>query len=71
MTQTASEETLSSIGNTPLVKLDSLSGSAGDFYAKLSISVKDRAAYWMIRINCLMKYQLRATFDGIIIFFHF
>ena len=51
MTQTASEETLSSIGNTPLVKLDSLSGSAGDFYAKLEGhnpfgSVKDRAAYW-------------------------
>ena len=34
MTQTASEETLSSIGNTPLVKLDSLSGSAGDFRCK-------------------------------------
>ena len=33
MTQTASEETLSSIGNTPLVKLDSLSGSAGVFTA--------------------------------------
>ena len=53
MTQTASEETLSSIGNTPLVKLDSLSGSAGDFYAKLLHnpfgSVKDRAAYWMIK----------------------
>ena len=54
MTQTASEETLSSIGNTPLVKLDSLSGSAGDFYAKLEGhnpfgSVKDRAAYWMIK----------------------
>ena len=47
-------DTLSRIGNTPLVRLDSLSYDAVNYFAKLEGhnpfgSVKDRAAYWMIR----------------------
>jgi len=47
-------ETLKKIGNTPLVKLNSLSSSNVISYAKLEShnpfgSVKDRAAYWMIK----------------------
>lgn len=48
------EETLKRIGNTPLVRLDSLSSSSTSYFAKLEGhnpfgSVKDRAAYWMIK----------------------
>jgi cysteine synthase B len=47
-------EALKRIGNTPLVKLDSLSNSRKTYFAKLEGhnpfgSVKDRAAYWMIK----------------------
>lgn len=47
-------DVLSKIGNTPLVKLNSLSDSKKTYYAKLEGhnpfgSVKDRAAYWMIK----------------------
>lgn len=45
---------LDRVGNTPLVKLDSLSNDKVQYFAKLEShnpfgSVKDRAAYWMIR----------------------
>lgn len=48
------EEILKRIGNTPLVRLDSLSSSRTEYFAKLEGhnpfgSVKDRAAYWMIK----------------------
>ena len=57
------EELLKKIGNTPMVKLDSLSRRDVEFYAKLESynpfgSVKDRAAFWMIKIaeeNGLIK----------------
>ncbi|MDI1496152.1 MAG: pyridoxal-phosphate-dependent protein [Cenarchaeum symbiont of Oopsacas minuta] len=55
MAQTIADKgDLSRVGNTPLVKLESLSNSTDMFYAKLEGnnpfgSVKDRAAYWMIR----------------------
>lgn len=47
-------EILNRVGNTPLVKLDSLSTENKIYYAKLEGhnpfgSVKDRAAYWMIK----------------------
>ena len=47
-------ETLKKIGNTPLVKLNSISSAKVSYYAKLESynpfgSVKDRAAYWMIK----------------------
>lgn len=47
-------EILKRIGNTPLVKLDSLSNDQKTYFAKLEGhnpfgSVKDRAAYWMIK----------------------
>jgi len=47
-------EILNKIGNTPLVKLNSLSDSKKTYHAKLEGhnpfgSVKDRAAYWMIK----------------------
>lgn len=47
-------EALKRIGNTPLVKLDSLSSNQKTYFAKLEGhnpfgSVKDRAAYWMIK----------------------
>jgi cysteine synthase B len=47
-------EVLNKIGNTPLVKLNSLSSNQKTYYAKLEGhnpfgSVKDRAAYWMIK----------------------
>jgi S-sulfo-L-cysteine synthase (O-acetyl-L-serine-dependent) len=54
-TKTISDtEALNKIGNTPLVKLDSLSNNKKSYYAKLEGhnpfgSVKDRAAYWMIK----------------------
>ena len=46
---------LKKIGNTPIVKLDSLSNNNAEFYAKLEFynpfgSVKDRAAFWMVKI---------------------
>ena len=46
---------LKKIGNTPLVKLDSLSNKDVEFHAKLEFynpfgSVKDRAAFWMVKI---------------------
>lgn len=45
---------LSRVGNTPLVRLGSLCSGATEFFAKLEGhnpfgSVKDRAAYWMVR----------------------
>lgn len=45
---------LNKIGNTPLIKLNSLSNNMKSYYAKLEGhnpfgSVKDRAAYWMIK----------------------
>lgn len=48
------QDTLSRIGGTPLVKLESLSTGQATYHAKLEGnnpfgSVKDRAAYWMIR----------------------
>ncbi|MGI0004614.1 MAG: cysteine synthase family protein [Candidatus Nitrosotenuis sp.] len=47
-------EALKRIGNTPAVKLDSLSNDKKTYFAKLEGhnpfgSVKDRAAYWMIK----------------------
>ena len=50
----ADSDTLKRVGNTPLVKLDSLSNGNKTYYAKLEGhnpfgSVKDRAAYWMIK----------------------
>lgn len=49
------ESLLKKIGNTPIVKLESLSTNQAEFYAKLEShnpfgSVKDRAAFWMIKI---------------------
>ena len=54
MTTVTDTDVLSRIGNTPLVKLDSLSKNNTEFFAKLEGhnpfgSVKDRAAYWMIK----------------------
>ncbi|MDE1829349.1 MAG: cysteine synthase family protein [Thaumarchaeota archaeon] len=57
------ETILKKIGNTPLVKLESISNNQTEFYAKLEShnpfgSVKDRAAYWMIKLaeeNGLIK----------------
>ena len=54
MESVAQEDTLNRVGNTPLVKLNSLSKSNIEFFAKLEGhnpfgSVKDRAAYWMIK----------------------
>jgi len=50
----ADSDTLKRVGNTPLVKLDSLSNDKAMYFAKLEGhnpfgSVKDRAAYWMIK----------------------
>jgi cysteine synthase B len=47
-------DTLDRVGNTPLIKLESLSNSKVQYFAKLEShnpfgSVKDRAAYWMIK----------------------
>ena len=47
-------DTLNRVGNTPLVKLDSLTNERVTYFAKLEGhnpfgSVKDRAAYWMIK----------------------
>ncbi|MDX1596619.1 MAG: cysteine synthase family protein [Nitrosopumilaceae archaeon] len=54
MTTITDTDTLNRVGNTPLVKLDSLSKNGLDYFAKLEGhnpfgSVKDRAAYWMIK----------------------
>jgi S-sulfo-L-cysteine synthase (O-acetyl-L-serine-dependent) len=54
MTTVNDTDVLSRVGNTPLVKLDSLSNNNAEFFAKLEGhnpfgSVKDRAAYWMIK----------------------
>lgn len=48
------QEPLSQIGNTPLIQLDSLSDDTSTYLAKMEGhnpfgSVKDRAAYWMIK----------------------
>lgn len=53
-TKVVDDKLLKKIGNTPLVKLDSLSRGSVIAYAKLEShnpfgSVKDRAAYWMIK----------------------
>ena len=47
-------DVLNRVGNTPLVKLNSLSNDNHNYFAKLEGhnpfgSVKDRAAYWMIK----------------------
>jgi cysteine synthase B len=54
MTTVNDTDVLSRVGNTPLLKLDSLSNNNTEFFAKLEGhnpfgSVKDRAAYWMIK----------------------
>jgi len=54
MTSVTSSDILNRVGNTPLVKLDSLSNQKISYFAKLEGhnpfgSVKDRAAYWMIK----------------------
>ena len=54
MTTVTGIDVLNRIGNTPLVKLDSLSHNSAEYFAKLEGhnpfgSVKDRAAYWMIK----------------------
>jgi len=53
-TKVVDDKLLKKIGNTPLVRLDSLSSGLANAYAKLEShnpfgSVKDRAAYWMIK----------------------
>jgi cysteine synthase B len=53
-TKVVNDKLLKKIGNTPLVKLGSLSSGSVTAYAKLEAhnpfgSVKDRAAYWMIK----------------------
>ena len=54
MTTVALPDVIDRIGNTPLIELTSFSKEKVKFYAKLEWhnpfgSVKDRAAYWMIR----------------------
>jgi S-sulfo-L-cysteine synthase (O-acetyl-L-serine-dependent) len=54
MTAIASSDIVKEIGNTPLIMLDSFSTTNVKLYAKLEWynpfgSVKDRAAYWMIK----------------------
>jgi len=54
MTTVTEADTLNRVGNTPLVKLESLSNDMVEYFAKLEGhnpfgSVKDRAAYWMIK----------------------
>jgi cysteine synthase B len=54
MTTVSDTDVLSRVGNTPLVKLNSLSHDSIEYFAKLEGhnpfgSVKDRAAYWMIK----------------------
>lgn len=54
MTTVTDTDILNRVGNTPLVKLDSLSTESSTFFAKLEGhnpfgSVKDRAAFWMIK----------------------
>ena len=54
MTTVTDTDVLNRVGNTPLVKLNSLSNNNKEYYAKLEGhnpfgSVKDRAAYWMIK----------------------
>ena len=51
---TVNDDVLSRVGNTPVVKLSSLSSDDIEYFAKLEGhnpfgSVKDRAAYWMIK----------------------
>ena len=51
---TVTDDVLNRVGNTPLVKLESLSSDTANFFAKLEGhnpfgSVKDRAAFWMIK----------------------
>ena len=54
MTTVTDTDALNRVGNTPLVKLDSLSNENIEYFAKLEGhnpfgSVKDRAAFWMIK----------------------
>jgi cysteine synthase B len=54
MTTVTDTDVLNRVGNTPLVHLDSLSHDGVEYFAKLEGhnpfgSVKDRAAYWMIK----------------------
>ncbi|MDH5431552.1 MAG: cysteine synthase family protein [Nitrosopumilus sp.] len=54
MTTVTDTDVLNRVGNTPLVRLDSLSHDHVEYFAKLEGhnpfgSVKDRAAYWMIK----------------------
>ena len=53
-TKVVTDDPLKRIGNTPLIKLDSLSNDHVEYFAKLEGhnpfgSVKDRAAFWMIK----------------------
>ena len=54
MESIARQNIIESVGNTPLIELTSFSTKNIKFYAKLEWynpfgSVKDRAAYWMIK----------------------
>ena len=54
MTVVNDSDVLNRVGNTPLISLDSLSHDNAKYFAKLEGhnpfgSVKDRAAYWMIK----------------------
>ena len=54
MTTVSDTELLNRVGNTPLIRLSSLSHEGVEYFAKLEGhnpfgSVKDRAAYWMIK----------------------
>ena len=54
MTTVTDTDTLNRVGNTPVVKLNSLCHNGVEYFAKLEGhnpfgSVKDRAAYWMIK----------------------
>ncbi len=54
MTTVTDTDLLNRVGNTPLVKLNSLSRDNTEYFAKLEGhnpfgSVKDRAAFWMIK----------------------
>jgi len=64
MASVTSSDILNQVGNTPLVKLDSLSNNRFSYFAKLEGhnpfgSVKDRAAYWMIKDGEERKILIR------------
>jgi len=64
MASVTSSDILNQVGNTPLVKLNSLSNNRVSYFAKLEGhnpfgSVKDRAAYWMIKDGEERKILIR------------